>query len=572
MNYYKKEPVENRQERERKGIKMKRKVISGFMVAAVLVTAAGCGNAEKTAGGNADANQTEFLIVGGQSALSPGYDDNEVLNKLQEEQGISIEWNTMSDSLAEQVGIQIAGDDLPDAYMGVGFSNYDLANYGEDGTFVDLTPYINEETMPNLTAILEEHPEIRAAITMDDGGIYGLPAGEQMGTAGIGKEEDYSIYSVPQFSMINKAWLDDLGLEVPTSLDELHDVLVKFKEEDMAAKYYGAEAGSTIPMSTGYDQWCWGQNIFYAGFGFTNWTNDIISDLVLQKDGTVNFLCDDDAYRDAITYFSNWYQEGLMDVEMFSQDTTQLMSKCQQGYVGVSTWWYIEELMGDYAKDYVFLPVLTGPKGTEYEGKSNVTIRTGGGINSGNLSITSACKSPENLLKFFDQWYIGENVMQLQYGPIDVYFTSQDENGVWNSITDEEAQEKFGKSAGELKSEYEVYGPKLILSEYYTECFNMEDRAIERLTDLYDYWMPQVSDTTTYPIDCVFSSEDLETIDLYKADFESAISEQEGIWLKEGGPTEEEWEAYKSKLSDNCGMEELLKVYQGAYERYTNAQ
>ena len=473
----------------------------------------------------------------------------------------------MSDSLAEQVNIHIAGGDLPDAFMGVGFSNFDLFTYGSDGTFIDLTPYITAEYMPNLSKILEEHPEIRAAITMSDGHIYGLPSGEQMGTAGIGRPEDYSIFSVPQFSMINKAWLDDLGLAVPTTLDELHTALKAFKDNDMSAKMYGNAPGSTLPMTTGFDQWCWGQNVFYAGFGFTNWPNDVCNDLVLQPDGKVNFVCDDDNYRAAMTYFHDWYDEGLIDTEMFSQSDTQLISKCQQGYVGVSTWWYIEELMGDYAKDYVFLPILDGPDGT-----SNVTIRTGGGTGSGQLSITSACSSPINLLKFFDKWYDGEVVMQLQYGPIGVYFTDQDENGVWNSITEEEAQARYGKGAGELKGTYEVAGPKLILSNYYNEYFHMEDRAIERLTDLYDFWMPQVKNTAVYPVDCVFTEDELNVIDRYRADFESLVSEQEGLWLKNGGPSDAEWEAYKQKLVDNCGMDKLLDVYQAAYDRYAAAE
>ena len=473
----------------------------------------------------------------------------------------------MSDSLAEQVNIHIAGGDLPDAFMGVGFSNFDLFTYGSDGTFIDLTPYITAEYMPNLSKILEEHPEIRAAITMSDGHIYGLPSGEQMGTAGIGRPEDYSIFSVPQFSMINKAWLDDLGLAVPTTLDELHTALKAFKDNDMSAKMYGNAPGSTLPMTTGFDQWCWGQNVFYAGFGFTNWPNDVCNDLVLQPDGKVNFVCDDDNYRAAMTYFHDWYDEGLIDIEMFSQSDTQLISKCQQGYVGVSTWWYIEELMGDYAKDYVFLPILDGPDGT-----SNVTIRTGGGTGSGQLSITSACSSPINLLKFFDKWYDGEVVMQLQYGPIGVYFTDQDENGVWNSITEEEAQARYGKGAGELKGTYEVAGPKLILSNYYNEYFHMEDRAIERLTDLYDFWMPQVKNTAVYPVDCVFTEDELNVIDRYRADFESLVSEQEGLWLKNGGPSDAEWEAYKQKLVDNCGMDKLLDVYQAAYDRYAAAE
>src|SRR5699024_10616288 len=121
---------------------------------------AGCGPKETVQ----DTDQTDFLIMGGMSALSAGYDSNPVLTEMAENAGITIEWDTMSDSLAEQVGIRIAGEQLPDAFMGVGFNNIDINNYGADGVFIDLTPYINEETMPNLTAILEEYPDIRSAI------------------------------------------------------------------------------------------------------------------------------------------------------------------------------------------------------------------------------------------------------------------------------------------------------------------------------------------------------------------------------------------------------------------------
>ena len=362
------------------------------------------------------------------------------------------------------------------------------------------------------------------------------------------------------------------GLEVPTSLDELHDALKAFKDNDMSAKYYGNAPGSTLPMTTGFDEWCWGQNIFYAGFGFTNWPNDVINDIHLKSDGTVEFVCASDAYRDCLTYFHDWYAEGLMDVEMFSQSDSQLIAKCQQGYVGVSTWWYIEELMGEYAEDYVFLPPLTGPKGTPYEDTCGVTIRPGSPITSGHLNITNKCQSPINLLKFFDQWYVGETAMQLQYGPIGVFFTGQDEKGMWLSITEEEAQSKYGKSAGEVRNAYETMGPKLLLAEYYNEVFYMEDRAIERLTDLDEFWMPYVKDTTFYPVDCVFTGMEMETIDWHKSDFEAAVKEQEGLWLRDGGPTDAEWEKYKEYLSVKCGMDDLLQVYQDAYERYAAAE
>ena len=78
----------------------------------------------------------------------------------------------------------------------IGFSNYDLARYRRDGTFIDLTPYMTAEIMPNLTRILAENPDIHAAITMNDGNIYGLPSAERMGTKGIGKDENYNIFTI----------------------------------------------------------------------------------------------------------------------------------------------------------------------------------------------------------------------------------------------------------------------------------------------------------------------------------------------------------------------------------------
>ena len=534
-------------------------LLCGLMV----LSLAACGSKTQTRG---DENQNEFLIVGGMSALSSGNDSNPVLVELAEKAGVEIEWDLMSDSLGEKVGVLIGGNQLPDAFIAVGFSQNDINEYGGDGTFIDLTPYITPEIMPNLCGIFEKHPEIKAGITQADGCIYGLPSGELMGTAAVGATDDLSIYAIPEFSMINKTWLDELGLAVPTNLTELHDALKAFKDNDLAG------GGATIPMSTGYDQWCWGQEIFYAGFGFTNFTSDICFDLLANPDGTVQFVSATKPYRDAVTYFHDWYAEGLMDLEMFSQSTSQLISKVSQGRVGLTTWWEIKEIAGDHTDDFVFLPPMYGPAGTEYANTRNVNIRSGPGVTSGNLNVTSACGNPELLLKYFDQWYEPETVMQLQYGPIGIYFSEKDANGVWQVIDDAAAKEKYGKSAGELKGQYEVFGPRLILAEYYNNVFALEDRAVERLQQIEEYWMPYVQSPVYYPNDVTFTDEELEVIKRYKADFVSQVAEYEGTWLKNGGPTDAEWDAYLKMLEDNCGMSRLLDTYQSAYTRYLNSK
>ena len=553
--------------------KMKKLVSLALAGSLLLGTLAACGG-DNTPGNNGEPNtdtsQTEFNVISGISALSSGYDDNPVLNAMMENAGIKINWEVMSDSLGEQVNLRLQGgkDSLPDAVQAVGWGNFDLNRYG-GGTFIDLTPYVTDpEVMPNLSAILEKYPKIKAAITQSDGGIYGLPAAEMMNTGAIGAADDLSIHAIQQFSMINKKWLDELNLPVPETVEELKTALQAFKDNDMAHKIYGAAPGNTIPMTFGFDEWCWGQNIFYAPFGVTNWS-DVCQDLRLTKDKQVVFDCVDDGYRKAITYYHDWYADGLIDIEVFSQSDTQYIAKCNQGYVGVAVWWEISELMGDHADDYVYLPPLKGPDGT-----CTVTIKSAGSaVNAGQLSITSACKSPINLLKFYDQWYTGENVMQLQYGPIGVYFKEEkDADGMYVSLNDEEARAKFNKSVGELKSANEVNGPKLILSEYYSEVFHMEDRAVQRLQDLENFWFKYVDDFTFYPVDCQFTQSELSDIDQYKADFENHVREQEALWLRDGGPSDAEWEAYKKELVDVYGMNKLLDVYKGAYERYAAAE
>ena len=543
---------------------MTKRIFALLLCGLMALSLVACG--QKTTETKIDETKNQFLIVGGMSVLSSGNDSNPVLVDLAEKAGVEIEWDLMSDSLGEKVGVLIGGNQLPDAFIAVGFSQNDINEYGGDGTFIDLTPYITPEIMPNLCAIFEKHPDIKAGITQADGKIYGLPSGELMGTAAIGATDDLSIYAVPEFSMINKTWLDKLGLPIPTNLTELHDTLKAFKDNDMAG------GGATIPMSTGYDQWCWGQEIFYAGFGFTNFTSDICFDLLANPDGTVQFVSATKAYRDAVTYFHDWYAEGLMDLEMFSQSTSQLISKVSQGRVGLTTWWEIKEIAGDHTDDFVFLPPMYGPQGTEYAQTRNLTIRSGPGVTSGNLNVTSACANPTLLLKYFDQWYDPETVMQLQYGPIGIYFSEKDANGVWQVIDDAAAKEIYGKSAGELKGQYEVFGPRLILAEYYNNVFAMEDRAVERLHQIEEYWMPYVQSPVYYPNDVTFTDEELETIKRYKADFVSQVAEYEGTWLKNGGPTDAEWDAYLKMLEDNCGMSRLLDVYQSAYTRYLKSK
>ena len=79
--------------------------------------------------------------------------------------------------------------------------------------------------------------------TAPDGHIYSFPWIEQLGA---GKEAIQAIGDIPY---INKKWLDYLKLDVPTTTEELEQVLVAFRDNaDKLEKKFNIEGG-VIPMS-----------------------------------------------------------------------------------------------------------------------------------------------------------------------------------------------------------------------------------------------------------------------------------------------------------------------------------
>lgn len=188
-------------------------------VMALSMTACGGSKSETTL----DPNQTEFEIFAGISALSPDNSEKPLVKQLNEEMGVSIDWNCVSgDTLTEKKNLILnAGNDLPDALMAAQLTDSELITGGSSGLLIPLEDYINEETMPNLMKIVEKRPELLASCTMPDGHIYGLPTISEMGF----EYEDgntYYIGAIPQFTAINTDWLEAVNMDMPTTVDELH--------------------------------------------------------------------------------------------------------------------------------------------------------------------------------------------------------------------------------------------------------------------------------------------------------------------------------------------------------------
>ena len=155
---------------------------------------------------------------------------------------------------------------------------------------------------PNLSKILKERPEIKTAITANDGHIYSLPVISQN-------------MSIVQ-NCINKSWLDKLGLAEPETADELYTVLKAFKERDPN----GNGKADEIPLSL---------------IGADGIKNSLFTHSDLSPTKTICVLMTarlslcpwTKKFPDAVRFVKRLYDEGLLDSDTFSQTANQLAAK-----------------------------------------------------------------------------------------------------------------------------------------------------------------------------------------------------------------------------------------------------
>ncbi|TYP71884.1 ABC transporter substrate-binding protein [Paenibacillus methanolicus] len=480
-------------------------------------------------------DKVTLTFVSPKNPLAPSFEDMTFFKTLEAQSNVQIEWNNIaSDGYQEKKNLLLATDDLPDAFYNAQFSDYDLIKYGSEGTIIPLEDLI-DKYMPNLKKLFEARPDLKAVVTAPDGHIYSLPYAEEMNLIGM-----------PNQMFINKKWLDQLGLAVPTTLEEYHDALKAFKDNNVNGK------GTVIPLSWWFQGWCGNEGDLLGMFGAPDVTTE---DHRIVKDGKVQYSLALPEYKEAIAYYHKWYEEGLIDPEIASMDAEKLKAKGKTADVtlGSFIWWEGPEIVGEERmKDYVLMPPLKNNKGEIVIGKTNYSE-----YSRDSFVITKANEQPEITARWVDQLYDPKTAIQAHWGPIgEVY---KEENGKLVNLP-----VPAGTTAGEYRLKVAPGGPTVITKDAFGTLVDMEPRAKQRLDELEKYYFPyQVKEN--YPF-VFFSAEDLDKINQIETQLKEYTKQMKAKWLMTGG-VEEEWDGYLKKL-DQIGLQELLEIYQKGYDEF----
>ena len=197
-----------------------KRILSIILVIVMALSMAACGKKEES-----NAKKVEkvtfpleepvtftFMISGTESVnFANDIANNALWKKLEEKTNVHIEFQFLGDNPTEKLSLLVSGDSYGDVLWGGPILNStEASKYMAAGLLMDLKDYLTEDLMPNFMDELEENPNIINSITASDGNIYTMPK-----ITGLeGHYLESPIY-------VNKAWLDKLGLGIPTTLATL---------------------------------------------------------------------------------------------------------------------------------------------------------------------------------------------------------------------------------------------------------------------------------------------------------------------------------------------------------------
>jgi putative aldouronate transport system substrate-binding protein len=541
--------------------KMFKKAVSALVMAAMLTTLVGCGG--KTA--STDQTSTTASTEASTSTDTAASTDAETtstdggtfkvatvrwadwgenyhqgfVDDAAKEVGISIGWDTILNSdWGDKKAVIMASDDLPDAFLGsICFSAAEIAT--NQASFIALDDYI-DDNMPNLKAIMEKDPTMKALATSADGHIYGLPS----------KKPCRPTISNQMF--INQTWLDNLGLSMPKTYEEFYNVLKAFKEKDANGN---GDPNDEIPYAQGYAD---STMYFLLPFGMTLGADGTYSMSI--KDGAPAFLPTLESYRDGIKWMNKCYAEGLIDPEIYTEDTSMRDSKLmnETAIVGAAPGWTADSTFGANASQYTALPALQGPDGNSY-----VTSDPEHWNYSRNeFMITKSCKDPAALLRWMDKFYTDDASIQTYYGSFGVGVQKDGDSYSLLPPTNGDSADTFA-----WISSLRDFGPKYV-EDGFNDKVKLANDSGDGLKLALDKELSQYA-VEAYP-NVSYTNDQLNQLSLLYTDISSYVTTMQAKWVTEGG-VEEEWNTYIDTLKQ-MGYDDFMKIQNDAYQAYQSSK
>lgn len=468
-------------------------------------------------------------ITGYMSDLS----ENLFYQTAKEMTGVNIEFHLASpDTQTENFQLMVAGGDYDDLIGSEG-ANYtggvELAI--QDDVYVNILDY--EEYAPHYFDLVRRDEYDYASLLTDSGYMAGF---------GIVYTEEQPLN---QGYMIRQDWLDEQGLDTPTTYDQWHDVLLNFRDNYNCTPL--ALTGFNISgLSAGFD--------VYGDVSF-------MSVPVYVKDGTVEFGWVQDSYKDYIQLMHDWFDEGLIDAdELLNSAPFPDEDKIITDKRGI---WKVERdnmvYYADLAQDPDFRAVAI-PYPSMNEGETTHFKERTPNLATPALYVTTGCEDVPLLIQWLDFRYSKEGATLANYGT-EGYTFEYDADGN-PAFTDVITANDQGMTCSLAMNVYTLWRCECLYDAY-----RMNSTFTQDQKDAPDIWAENSDAQCTLPSVTLTASEG-ETASSIYSDVYTFAAEHITKFIS-GDEDMSQYDAFVEQLK-GMQIDELTKIYQDAYDRYVS--
>lgn len=430
--------------------------------------------------------------------------------------------------------LMVASGDYDDIISGFGMQysgSFDEAI--EQEILTDIAPYLAEYA-PNYNYLLENSDEISKACYTDEGHIG-------------------------EFSYINDAhaairgglvlrgdMLKDVGMEAPTTYEEMENVLIAFRDQlGLDAPYWSNSTGLLAELM--------------AGYGITTG--------YYQVDGEVRYGYAQDEFLDYLTMMNRWYTEGLLyhdfisvaSNQQFPDDSMVNANQCGIFYESLNQFLgYDSTTSGDadFQISGMAYPALNKGDATHFSSVSG-TVSSGSGF-----AISTGCDNVELAVQWCNYWYTRDGSLLANYGVEGVSF-EYDDNGK-PQFTDLITNNPDGLVYDIAVSLYTSFNENAYIADNTkTDANYTEDQLVAIET-----WSSNADTEWVYSPYASLTADESDAYNNANSEIETYVAEMALKFIVGETPLTE-FDAFRSTLND-MGLETCLVAKQSALDRYNS--
>lgn len=471
-----------------------------------------------------------------------------VTERMEKATGVSIDWVSMT---YDQLQLTLTGKDLPDAIFmfSGGLDKAKAYEYGDGGLLVNFMDYL--DMMPNLSRLIESNPEVLEAVQNEDGSMYLLP---RLSTSNTGANN--LIY-------YRTDMMKEIGWEkAPSTTDEFIEYIKALQ------KHYGANDPDYIAFNPyRVAQMTWKNkmmvNYFFASFGEL-----VLTDLTVDSKDKVVFGAATEQYKHFLEFMRKCWESGAMNTNIYTQDEAASQALNAGNHVGVTAA-HTGLSVKNFASGNFDLEVMA-PLTSEYWDTPHWYQASGASV-SKTCVLSAKCQDIETMVKWFDAWYapaddplnkegtlwgitpwLGEIGVDFELNKDTMIYTELEHDGIEKGKF--LATQSFG---GAIYNGYENGRFPYSMDKN----TNTGVKGHGTVKNLWPY-----AETPADIAGLTLTQDEQDVYNDAYADIDGYITEMTAKFITGALSIEEKWDEYLAEL-DKMGLDDVIKVYQAAYDR-----